>query len=223
MWKIYDIIMLTAKEKANIGLSQPFNVLYYHEHVVSHEGQHLYITSDEEIKEGEKGFVVFNKVWGVPQPNGGRIIEVIGIYQKSHKHSREYVTKTGTVNISDCTGKIIATTDISLGLPKPSQQYIQKYVEEYNKGNVISKVMVEYDEHHEEDTSKEYIPGMGQPAIKIQELIINSNNTINIKSIKDSWSREEVEALLFNFMNRPIIIHDLGILMPLNEWIKQNL
>ena len=44
--------------------------------------------------------------------------------------------------------KIIATTtDSSLVLPQPSKQFIQKYVEEYNKGREIKEVLVEYEEY----------------------------------------------------------------------------
>lgn len=72
--------------------------------------------------------------------------------------------------------KIIATTDESLyfkdtnknpkqymgsyismslgeNLPQPSQQFIQKYIGEYNKGNIITDVLVEYN-----DTSKNEFP-----------------------------------------------------------------
>jgi len=32
-------------------------------------------------------------------------------------------------------------------LPKPSDQFLEVFVREYNKGNVIREVMVEYEEH----------------------------------------------------------------------------
>ena len=61
--------------------------------------------------------------------------------------------------------KIIATTDTSLNyiehddtvpypkgvqirLPQPSQQFITKYIEDYNKGNVITDVLVEYEQDY---------------------------------------------------------------------------
>ena len=61
--------------------------------------------------------------------------------------------------------KVIATTDTSLkqfiyttmvidegdiyqSLPQPSQQFIEKYIEEYNKGNIIIDVLVEYEQDY---------------------------------------------------------------------------
>ena len=37
--------------------------------------------------------------------------------------------------------------DFRFYLPQPSQQFIQKYIEEYNKGREIKEVLVEYEEY----------------------------------------------------------------------------
>jgi len=81
--------------------------------------------------------------------------------------------------------KIIATTDKSLNLPEPSQAFIEKYIEEYNKGNIITNVMVEYGI---DIVGKSY-DMYDEKAVKVK------SNTITIKKVKDSWNREEVEAL----------------------------
>ena len=69
-----------------------------------------------------------------------------GYYYKEKLDGRD--TKCFCLNIV-LSEKIIATTDISLvkeyNLPQPSQQFIQKYIEEYNKGNIITDVLVEYE------------------------------------------------------------------------------
>ena len=73
-----------------------------------------------------------------------------------------------------------------INLPQPSQQFIQKYIEEYNnKGNIITDVLVEYEE------GKSY---SGNEGLIIKEwLKINpKDNTITIKKVKDSWTREEI-------------------------------
>jgi hypothetical protein len=62
--------------------------------------------------------------------------------------------------------KIIASTDESLGLPSPSPQFIDKYIEEYNKGKPI------------------WLPKT------------DKNNYITIRKVKDSWARDEVEELI---------------------------
>ena len=97
--------------------------------------QHLCIISDDEIKEND---YCLN-------------LETNTVF-KMHKHG----LPTGNRN-----KKIIATTDTSLlklrtdvpeywsdSLPQPSQQFIEKYIEEYNKGNVITDVLVEYEQDY---------------------------------------------------------------------------
>ena len=119
------------------------------------QSQHLYIISDDEIKEGDWFINLFNNV----------IVQA---------HNWIYV--------STCK-KIIATTDTSLEivskginpvyekLPQPSQQFIEKYIESYNKGEVITDVL------------------------KVNP----KDNTITIKKLKDSWNRQEVFALITTF------------------------
>lgn len=97
------------------------------------EYQHLYIISDE-------------------KPDNGDYYIIDGI--------SEVLKNNGLKFIDDNCKKIIATTDTSLYihqketislpervfyLPQPSQQFIQKYIEEYNRGNIITDVLVEYE------------------------------------------------------------------------------
>ena len=161
--------------------------------------QHLYIISDDEIKEGDWCLIDNNKV-------GKRTNKQV--YPNStdgESHLCYYYTINGEeigYHVSHCK-KIIATTDTSLEifdkelsdmhsvkvnilLPEPSQQFIQKYIEEYNKGNIIEDVLVEY--------GKEYVDE--KDAYGYNKLKINpKNNTITIKKAKDSWTREEVIEL----------------------------
>ena len=98
----------------------------------------LYIISDDEIKENNTHFY---------NPHSGQL-------HISGNHT-DYIA----INKNGCK-KIIATTDTSLkidnpnydigrlayiNLPQPSQQFIQKYIEGYNKGNIITDVLVEYE------------------------------------------------------------------------------
>ena len=138
--------------------------------------QHLYIISDDEIKKGD--YYIIDNIPELLKNNGLRFIDN---YCK----------------------KVIATTDTSLEprnlygnsglfktkLPRPSQQFIKKFVEEYNKGNIIEDVLVEYEE------GKSY---SGNEGLIIKEwLKINpKDNPITIKKAKDSYSREEVDRML---------------------------
>lgn len=137
-------------------------------------GYHLYILSDEEIKEGDWCF--YEKENRCFQAT---FTDVNNIYAKNPAYRVEGIKK------------IISTTDTSLGLPQPSQSFIKKYVEGYNSDNVIEDVLVQYDMvniNHDTDFMHKYVP----------ELKVDLDNTITIKKTKDSYSREEVLMLLQN-------------------------
>ncbi len=153
------------------------------------QNQHLYFLSDEEIKEGDWKYSYTDKK--VSKQDGG-------------------FTYEGDK-------KIIATTDSSLTklktseyhtgyciyLPQPSTAFLEVFVTEYNKGNQIKEVLVEYEgvcsncgEYHKESILCSY---QGEYASQIApfRLKVNSkDNTITIKKVKDSWNREELESLL---------------------------
>ena len=65
----------------------------------------------------------------------------------------ELLKNNGLVFIDDSCRKVIATTDKTLSqtsrteIPQPSQQFIKKFVEEYNKGRQIIDIIVEYEEY----------------------------------------------------------------------------
>ena len=190
--------------------------------------QHLYIISEDEIKEGD-WFIGDNiSIKQCTLNNGGNINFKGGWY-------------SGSTNCK----KIIATTDALLinrrqmtfmdeatewiyDLPQPSQQFITKYIEEYNKGNIISDVLVEYKRVFE-TVAKGMI---GHPEDDIswwnEKLKINPNdNSITIKKLKDSWSREEHAAdvkrlcnLLYFSANIDV---DFNTKEELDNWIDQNL
>jgi len=77
----------------------------------------------------------------------------------------------------------VNTTDKSLGLPHPSKSFIEKYC----KLGGINEVNVEY----EIDIILEYSSGTTPSTF----LKVNLHNEIAIHPIKDSWSKDEVEAL----------------------------
>jgi hypothetical protein len=110
-----------------------------------YESQHLYITTDEEAKEGEYCIDIRdNKIFKVERSLTNHYESGVLSFQKSY-----------------CK-KIIATTDILLidseilvnhivqegknaGLiiqfPQIPQSYIQQYIAEYNKGNVVKQII----------------------------------------------------------------------------------
>lgn len=165
--------------------------------------QHFYFLSDEEIKEGDAPIWCMNK-------------------NKDTVYLIEHITGFESENWD----KIIATTNKSLGLPEPSKSFLEIFVRKYNKGNIITEVMVEYNEGR-------HIPGIvdcGDEDLWESDyyepdiLKVNpKDNTITIKPIKDSWSRDEVKLLCNKAMcyvrnNKPNISLD-----ELHEWIEQNI
>ena len=195
MLKKCKIVMLSTNEPSKIG-----NLATYQKRSLAKvikEGinpkdstlqfWNLYIISDDKIKKGD---------WVIeyqPKDNLGEL----------HQIHNEYILAP---NIQK---KVIATTDESLyykdisknpkqymgsyismslgeNLPQPSQQFIEKYIEEYNKGQQITECLVEYEEIYPKHFT--YNPNENI----ITRLKVDKNNTITIKKIKDSYSREEV-------------------------------
>ena len=171
--------------------------------------QHLYIISDDEIKDD---YYIIDNIPELLKNNGLKFID------------------------GNCK-KVIATTDTSLYthqketpylpervfyLPQPSQQFIQKYIEEYNKGNVITDVLVEYENiyidafntviiQHEKDTDS-YLK---QCKFISSNLKINpKDNTITIKKLKEVYTKEELCQVLEKFTS--FIWSEVGIHYPIS-------
>ena len=139
------------------------------------EYQHLYIISDDEIKKGDYIYCTITNA-----------IEIA-------KYNHDYLIRDWK--------KVIATTDKSLSqtnrteIPQPSQQFIQKFVEEYNRGNIITDVLVEYELiSNEEYFGNTVNPDDDVPYFDERLKINHKDNTITIKKVKDSYTREEVIA-----------------------------
>ena len=226
MFKRAKVVMLPTNEKALIHFGTPKNNLRYtrlYKDSIHHKYQHLYITSDDEIKEGD---------W---------------CYDKVH----QYIVRISKELLGNYLyKKIIATTDSSLEvivaegpfatisktLPQPSQSFIEVFVRKYNKGNIITDVLVEYEE------IKTWCND-GKVCVCNNPKFCNENrnrlkhilkvnpkdNTITIKKVKDSWSREEVEE--FRTLADAIILSASDVLGKNYDeeynnyfkWIEENL
>jgi hypothetical protein len=206
--------------------------------------QHLYILSDEEIKEGD---------W-IYHHLDGKIV----FCDKEHFDILQGCTDKTKYGYK----KIIATTDTKLGyisnkeilqydqrskiegwhkgfipLPQPSQSFIQRYIEKYNENEQITEVMVECETYfltdydtpiylREGGVYRETNVALGwtyeaarQAGFKeYSKLKVDKNNTITIKPIKDSWSRDEVLKIIdqtWGYKNESI--------QTKQEWIEKNL
>lgn len=154
----------------------------YHD-LIPHE---IYIVTDDEITDSDWVIDLLSK-------------EVRQIFEKdmiSVSHVNRYH--------KDIYKKIIATTDESIGitdysvspvrnfikLPKPSDSFIKKFIEEYNKGKELVNITVEYEEWNWNPIDAEYAE------ILYRVKVHSSENTITIRKIKKSWNREEMEQIV---------------------------
>ena len=219
-FKRVKVVMLPTNEKAQLWLSKGNALTLWGKENNNDKlgaNQHLYFLSDEEIKEGDWYISAMKSI--ISQHNG-------------------------TEKLPDGWKKIIATTDKSLvdtihnpaeefkhiwELPQPSQSFIEKYVEEYNKGNVITEVMVEYDYRVKSGTIDEHKKGLA--GYEYFELKVNpKDNTITIRKTKDSWNREEVVKLLeeIHDMSYENCQYDYSLTataryVNVDKWIEENL
>lgn len=161
-YKEHDVVMLPTEDKSVIGLNRKQGNLYYFNPVVSGEGQHLYILSDEEIKEND-WCICKGKVW----PNlYGVLGSILGNKEWIEEHCR----------------KIIATTDKSLDLSRPSNEFLEAYIKAQGK---IDKVLVEYERFFTEEYS-----GIPPKKCKISspndyKLKVALDNTITCKKLEE--------------------------------------
>ena len=174
---------------------------------------HIYILSDDEIKKGD---------WVIMLDSFGNVFS----------NPQQY-TDPKTQHLNKGLRKIIATTDslcIGFGddhdprsgtggnpiwLPQPSQSFIQKYIDAYNSGKPIEKVMVDYEEWYK---MKEDYP-MDEVGWHERLKINPKDNTITISKVKDSWTREEVSILI----RKAILDYSTGYSRSSDKWIEENL
>ena len=207
-FKRAKVVMLPTNEKTNI-INTNQGLLYNSNDYIG-INQHLYIISDDEIKEGD--YYIIDDIPELLKNNGLKFID-------------------------DYCKKVIATTDTSLYihqketislpervfyLPQPSKQFIEKYIEEYNKGNIITDVLVEYENiyidsfgttivQHEKD-SDSYLK---QCTFVNSKLKINpKDNTITIKKVKEIYTKKEVYQILEKYTS--FLWSEVGIRYPVS-------
>lgn len=169
MKKLSHVVMLpTEKASSDISKGNITGVLTYHQFFRGTEGiytnhtyQHLYFLSDDKIEEGDW---VLNSYGGINS-----------IYQFRKCDFDSIHFKGGYCQ------KIIASTNKSLRLPRPSNEFLNKYCE----AGDIDEVMVEY---YEDYYLHYYTPaGWIECCEKINlgyKLKVAPDNTISIYPIK---------------------------------------
>jgi len=182
--------------------------------------QHLYFLSDEDIKEGDWFLTDIRN--NIHENDGNPMWE---LKQCTHIDNSWIFTKEIGMGFNpDWSKKIIATSDRSLGLsevgkvgysvdefhpllPEPSYKFIEEFVEQFNIGTTITKVLVEY-----VVTCRLDMPISGMSF----DLKVNSDNTIIIR--RDNWDRVEVERLC-----RKAYSDGQANIIGQDKWIEENL
>jgi hypothetical protein len=210
MKKELQVVMLPTEDKSNINLhlgklsnkiTMLTSIKNRAESIVS-KAQHLYFTSDEEIKAGDNVYNTIGKTIG-----------------------RIYTKKEISQFNRDTHKKIIATTDtklwkhamhesgrVKVDLPKIPQSFI----EEYCKQGGIDGVELEYDYKLVGDFKLE-----DHKSNNVLIPKLTPNNEVIIHLIEEKlYSKEEIVELLANFQD------SLDYEYPeikFNNWIKENL
>lgn len=205
--------MLPTEKATILYKFEETDKLIFSNHPNQHElatPQHLYFTSNEEIKEGD---------WFICNQSVQQCIEVVkGDYPYKIINRANGEEQYHSKHWKD---KVIVATDKSLGLPEPSKGFLEVDVDAYNKGKKIEEVLVEMEDFGEEDwVGDDYT---GEPIWRHDWRIkVKPDNTITIKKVKDSWSKEEIIELFHKYK----IDHDgegCYYKNTLNRWIEQNL
>lgn len=187
MWNKRKVVMLPTEK----SLTDSYNIYLTPENQLirtnlakkyldKYKMQHLYILSDEPIKEGD---------WFLNTTNNTvHKCHTVAKNIQSGLNGGEYHGKF------ECK-KVSTSTDKSLKLPEPSQAFIEAYVKAYNDEKPITDVMVEYEIKEE----KVYDNLGGHPGGHwegIPVLKVNKDNTITIRKVKYNWNRDEVVEIL---------------------------
>jgi len=203
-------IVMTPTEKSDSILSKNIltnNIKYASilcDESLGSVSQHLYILSDEEIKEGDWCLnITTNKIGKCTEVNNTLIKTLIG--------EEDYFDELSS---KDSFKKIIATTDSSLNsglqsgkiytkqakgtayepdtIYKINQDFINHFITEYNKGNIIIKGHVEVEEKRYFESNKELRSGPNNGFYYKHKFVTNFDNEIYIRIIP---SEDELNGL----------------------------
>lgn len=211
------VVMLPTEKASKIILNLKTKSLSYGREIseefvrYGEELQHLYILSDEEIKEGQ---------WRLNLETNSFIkvyyYDAIDCKLNPKKFKKIIATTDPELKIDIQRDAFVET---NCPLPRPSDAFLKAYCE---KGG-ISEILVEY-EYFENDTSE--CIGMDSEPNGIPfngfTLKVAPDNTITIKPVKDSWNKEEMSQVVKK------ALYDLAYSVKhhngeVDKWIEQNL
>jgi len=204
-----------------IGLDDIVGLLYLNpqEHLIDWIPQHLYVTSDEEIKEGD-WITDGHKVYKAPD-----IDAFIGLFKIIATTDKSLLIKCdgckrveATAFEVDINKYLSASTTYTCSCqlsPELPLDFIKYYAKEYNNKKQIINILVEYNEILAEKC--EYVDALGSCGLSLcphsgndnvfcnqigkDILKVDVDNTIRINYIKDSWNKEELDIIINKALN----------------------
>lgn len=199
-----QVVMLPTKEKANSLWSYKNRKLYSNEQNNPNDIDetiyyNLYFLSDEEIKEGDYWYIWLDNNQ-ICQADG-MIITINNHIKNNHiKKIIATTDKSLKIQIDGNRGNLLSDVSFDIELPQPSQDFIKVFVGEYNKGNIIEWVDVEYEEKGYWINLESHSFAKKPEWIYTHDIIkVNSKNEIIIRKIKDSWNRNELQKLFNSY------------------------
>lgn len=186
-----DSTVLAFNFKSNELFIPIFNSLNHKECTY----KHLYILSDDEIKEGD---YVYDGKYNLPN-----------IDHEVYKWSYENWIESPDFEDMKCS-KIIASTDETLDLPRPSKSFLQKYCDsdgkiefvniecevDYNKDCKLEKFGSKINIYSKCNQFKKNDLDCTDCKMAFYKLKVAKDNTITIHPLKNLYKREEVVTLL---------------------------
>ena len=218
-FKKTKVVMLSTNKKAKFNdlVIHPIDgllVQFKHQNCTE-VAQNLYFLSDEEIKEGD--WILNNLLEDKRPIQVTKELLEDGLLKDDKKiiatTDKSLFTETKSIGYTEDRARVFYGKEY---LPQPSQSFIEKFVNEYNKGNVITEVMVEY-----ETITKRYGScSIGEGVtMNVEQLKVSKDNTITIRKVKDSWNRDEVEEKI----RKGAYVLLNGSIGDFDKWIEENL
>lgn len=225
------VLLFHSRNSGSITQNRHTGKLSYGSSPSSADNRHLYILSDDKIKEGDWCLYNLGLTFG-KEPR--RVIKYT--YSQDGKTVNGYEFENGKKGSKSESKKIIATTnpDISIDkecelyrtysesykhmLPTISGEFLQEYVK-----NPVDKVLVDYEEINK-DWSKEtkmIMEGYGDNPKNFQNTFfqpkVSSDNTISISFIEDDW--EDIKEEIYENVIDKLRTESLTSII---EYLKEN-
>jgi hypothetical protein len=133
------VYLITRTKKLNwvTGKDSPSDLEQFPQTIIETQNQHLYITSDDELKDGDWCYDVelkqidkYSNTW----------------CELAKQNARKIIATTDTLGFVDEALSKSMGGEVQRRLPSPSENFIKAYIEAHNNGNAIEDVLIEVEE-----------------------------------------------------------------------------